>query len=277
MPELPEVETIRRSLIKKIDKMVISEIIVCHPDVLLNYGDFDLKNWQIINIKRRGKYLLFDLKSTEDNSNKMLMMIHLRMTGKLLLEEKGTSPAKHTHVRFLLEDGSFLDFNDVRRFGRVKLFKPGHEIEDKGFRTLGPEPLGDDFTLEYFLKESKRRPRSTIKSFILNQQVIAGIGNIYADESLFRAKIKPDNLVGEISKDKLTSLHQAIREIIEEAIGHRGTSFRDYVDGLGNKGFFQLKLAVYQKEDEPCQICETKIEKIKVAGRSTHYCPNCQK
>lgn len=310
MPELPEVETIRRSLLENIDASYISEIIIYHPDVLLNIENFSLKNWKIQNIRRRGKYLLFDLQKylnvfdapsgnnkapnpmsmkTEgenhdlSSSNKtflsqqMTMLIHLRMTGKLLIEEKDVLPAKHTHVRFVFENGKSLDFNDVRRFGRIKLFKPGEEFQDQGLANLGPEPLGDEFTNDYFLKACQHHSKSQIKSLLLNQKVIAGIGNIYADESLFRAKIRPDRLIGDISQKELINLHQIIPDILEEAIGHRGTSFRDYVDGFGNKGFFQLQLAVYHKTGQPCPICKTPIQKIKVAGRSSHFCPHCQK
>ena len=320
MPELPEVETIRRTLIEKIQNQLIEEIVCYHPDVLVNPNGISLKNWLIIDIRRRGKYLLFDLQKTKpdasgnpnvfdnlnasDNNNSekcaknvtnipdddistsnpddiakntCVMMIHLRMTGKLLLEESIVEPAKHTHVRFVLSNGGSLDFNDTRRFGRVTLFAPGHEFNDHGFATLGPEPLGEEFTADYLIKTCKRFGKSTIKGVLLNQQAIAGIGNIYADESLFRARIMPEHKAGEISQTKIKLLHQKIREVIAEAIGHRGTSFRDYVDGLGNKGFFQLKLAVYQKDGEPCLNCSTQIKKIKIAGRSTHFCPRCQK
>ncbi|HHT24828.1 MAG TPA: bifunctional DNA-formamidopyrimidine glycosylase/DNA-(apurinic or apyrimidinic site) lyase [Clostridiaceae bacterium] len=308
MPELPEVETIRRTLIDKIQNQIIEEIICYHPDVLVNPDDIALKNWLIKDIRRRGKYLLFDLEkvksdtygnnnsenSPNNNTNisdnyyseripnhitksSCVMMIHLRMTGKLLLEENIVEPAKHTHVRFILSNGGSLDFNDTRRFGRVTLFIPGHEFNDHGFATLGPEPLGDEFTADYLIKTCIRYGKSTIKGVLLNQKAIAGIGNIYADESLFRAGIMPERKAGEISPTKIILLHQKIREVIAEAIGHRGTSFRDYVDGLGNKGFFQLQLAVYQKDGKPCLNCGTPIEKIKVSGRSTHFCPHCQK
>ncbi|NLJ70950.1 MAG: bifunctional DNA-formamidopyrimidine glycosylase/DNA-(apurinic or apyrimidinic site) lyase [Clostridiaceae bacterium] len=307
MPELPEVETIRRTLIDKIQNKFIEEIICYHPDVLVNPDDISLKNWLIKDIRRRGKYLLFDLEKANpdtlninsdnilkndtdfsDNNystnysdrtaeNSCVMMVHLRMTGKLLLEESIVEPAKHTHVRFVLSNGGSLDFNDTRRFGRVTLFSPGDEYNDHGFATLGPEPLGDDFTADYLINTCKRYGKSTIKGVLLNQQAIAGIGNIYADESLFRAGIIPNRKAGEISQSKIKLLRQKIREVIAEAIGHRGTSFRDYVDGLGNKGFFQLQLAVYQKDGKPCASCGTTIEKIKVAGRSTHFCPHCQK
>ncbi|HHU53998.1 MAG TPA: DNA-formamidopyrimidine glycosylase [Clostridiaceae bacterium] len=283
MPELPEVETIRRTLIEKIQNQVIEEIICYHPDVLVNPDGISLDNWLIKDIRRRGKYLLFDLQKDIICNPKpaardyCVMMVHLRMTGKLLLEEKIVEPAKHTHVRFVLSNGGSLDFNDTRRFGRVTLFPPGQEFNDCGFATLGPEPLGDDFTIDYLINTCKRYGKSSIKGVLLNQKAIAGIGNIYADESLFRAGIFPERKAGELSHAKITLLHQKVREVLTEAIGHRGTSFRDYVDGLGNKGFFQLHLAVYQKDGDPCLACGTTIEKIKVAGRSTHFCPHCQK
>lgn len=275
MPELPEVETIRRSLLEKIDREIIKEIISYHPDVLMNVDHFKLKNWQIQGIRRRGKYLLFDLEQLK-NKIPMTMLVHLRMTGKLILHEKVENPAKHTHVRFLLAGGGCLDFNDIRRFGRVKLFKPGHELSDQGLASLGPEPLSEDFTGDYLYKICKRFARGTIKGLLLNQKAIAGLGNIYADESLFRAKIRPSRLSGQISQARLNLLAKVIKDVLSEAIGHRGTSFRDYVDGLGNKGFFQLKLAVYQKTGQACPHCGRPIERTKIAGRSTHFCPHCQ-
>lgn len=307
MPELPEVETIRRSLLKEIDHAVIKEINIYHPDVLMNFADCALNDWHIDNIRRRGKYLLFDLSrqslnlsdaetpspaaaiktttfsnanpqtSEKESVNQIIMLIHLRMTGKLLLEGANTKPAKHTHVRMILDKGYNLDFNDVRRFGRIKIFLPGEEVLDHGYATLGPEPLGEEFTVDYFIQTCKRLKNSTIKGLLLNQTAIAGIGNIYADESLFRSGIRPDSRAGKISKKRLTLLRQKIREVITEAIGHRGTSFHDYVDGLGKKGNFQIQLAVYQKTGQPCPHCGNPIKKIKVAGRSTHYCPHCQK
>lgn len=281
MPELPEVETIRRTLIEKIQNNIIEEIICYHPDVLVNPENLPLTNWLIRDIRRRGKYLLFDLErlnlQNSDEQKTIVVMVHLRMTGKLLLEDKLVKPAKHTHVRFILNGGGSLDFNDVRRFGRVTMFSSGNEYNDHGYSTLGPEPLGDDFTAEYLIKTCQRFARSSIKGLLLNQKAIAGIGNIYADESLFRAGIRPDIKSASLSQTRIKLLHKKIREVIAEAIGHRGTSFRDYVDGLGNKGHFQLQLAVYQKTGEACPTCATTIEKMKVAGRSTHYCPNCQK
>lgn len=275
MPELPEVETIRLSLLKKIDQAVIEEVVCYHPDVLMNVDHFNLKNWQIKGIRRRGKYLLFDLEQTE-SQEPMTMLVHLRMTGKLILHESLEDPAKHTHIRFLLAGGGCLDFNDVRRFGRVKLFHPGHESSDQGLASLGPEPLSENFTGDYLCKICKRFAKSSIKGLLLNQKAIAGLGNIYADESLFRAKIRPSRRAGQISQARLRLLAEVIKEVLTEAIGHRGTSFRDYVDGLGQKGFFQLQLAVYQKTGQPCPNCGRPIKRTKIAGRSTHFCPHCQ-
>ncbi len=276
MPELPEVETIRRSLLERIDKSVIRDVFIYHPDVFLNIDHLPLQNWQIQAIRRRGKYLLFDLLHDDDPVLSAVMIIHLRMTGKLLYEEHPPEIAKHTHVR-LQFDQACLDFNDVRRFGRIALYLKGHELQDQGYASLGPEPLSSDFSETYFLQICKRFSRSTIKALLLNQKAIAGIGNIYADESLFRAGIRPGRRVGSISGKKLKILYQKIREVLAEAIGHHGTSFRDYVDGLGNKGFFQLQLAVYQRTGEPCPQCVSPIRNMQVARRSSHYCPNCQK
>lgn len=281
MPELPEVETIRKSLAPLLLCNRVERIEVFCPDVLIEYGNAHILNGIIFALRRRGKYLMIDLR--EDNTfpkHIATIMVHFRMTGKLLYKDHYEEPAKHTHVRFHLSDMQdkmhYLDFNDVRRFGKVWLLPPGGESMDPGFSRLGPEPLGEEWTAEDFLTQIKRRPRSTVKSLLLNQEVVAGVGNIYCDEALFRAGIHPARRNESLSEEEVLGLQEAVRHVIAEGIGHKGTSFSDYVDGLGNSGHFQLQLRVFQRQGKPCNVCASEIKKIRVAGRGTHYCPSCQ-
>lgn len=279
MPELPEVETIRRSLAEKLPGYKIEKMLVYHPGSVLNPHHFNVSGARFVNFRRRGKYLLIDL----DQAGKpLLMVVHLRMTGKLLYADKEEKPDKHTHIRFYLTsagglDKAILDFNDVRKFGRIEFLDPSEESRHKGLIKLGPEPLGNDWQFDDFWQLAQRRPNSYIKNFILDQSVVTGIGNIYADESLFRAGILPKTKLKNISKKRLKNLYSVIPQVLEQAIGFRGTSFRDYVDSFGNKGHFQLELKVYHREGQACRNCGATILKSKLAGRGTHYCPKCQK
>ncbi len=272
MPELPEVETIRRSLLSLIKDKTIQKTEIFTDSVFCNHTDFTVTGFKVVDIRRRGKYLLFDLAKEKE---KALLMIHLRMTGKLLYSDFADDVRKHTHVRlhFVPE---IVDFNDIRRFGKVELLPYQSDLQHKSLLKLGPEPFSKEFSLSYFLKVCSKRPKTTIKQLLLDQTVVAGLGNIYCDEVLFRIGIHPASLVGKIPKEKLTALKESIAPLLTEAIGFRGTSFRDYVDGLGKKGEFQLHLKVYSRAKEKCYLCGSEIEKCKVAGRGTHFCPNCQ-
>lgn len=281
MPELPEVETIRRSLTPLLLGKRVEGLEVYSPDVLIEYDNVTVVTGIIFALRRRGKYLLIDLREgTSRPKHLSTIMVHFRMTGKLLYKDHFEDVAKHTHVRFYLSDTlgemCYLDFNDVRRFGKVWLLPPGGESMDPGFAGLGPEPLSAEWTAADFLAQIKHHPRSTVKSLLLNQEVVAGIGNIYCDEALFRAGIHPARQNETLSEEEVLNLQQAVREVIAEGIGHRGTSFSDYVDGLGNRGNFQLELRVFQQEGKACSVCGTAIEKIRVSGRGTHFCPRCQ-
>ncbi|NLC39548.1 MAG: bifunctional DNA-formamidopyrimidine glycosylase/DNA-(apurinic or apyrimidinic site) lyase [Clostridiaceae bacterium] len=281
MPELPEVETIRSSLAPLLLGKRVEGLEVYSPGVVIEYGNVTVLTAIVFALRRRGKYLMIDLREdTSRPKHLSTIMVHFRMTGKLLYKDHFAEAAKHTHVRFYLSDTlgemSFLDFNDVRRFGKVWLLPPGGESLDPGFSRLGPEPLSEEWTAADFIAQIKRRPRSTIKSLLLNQEVVAGIGNIYCDEALFRAGIHPARSNETLSKEEALNLQQAVREVITEGIGHQGTSFSDYVDGLGNRGHFQLQLRVFQKEGKTCDVCGSEIEKIRLGGRGTHFCPCCQ-
>ncbi|HHV42856.1 MAG TPA: bifunctional DNA-formamidopyrimidine glycosylase/DNA-(apurinic or apyrimidinic site) lyase [Clostridiaceae bacterium] len=278
MPELPEVETIRRSLVPLIKGYEIIKTDIFHPDVLINAGKRPLRGWLITDLRRRGKYLLIDLINTNKKHSGALLMIHFRMTGKLLHRTEEIVPTKHTHIRFHLQGPtkSWLDFEDVRRFGRIWLLAAFGERENPGLAGLGPEPLSEDWTYQSFREKIQRR-KTSIKATLLDQTVVAGIGNIYGDEALFLAGINPQRKASSLSPEETIKLQDAVRFVLTDGIGHRGTSFRDYVDGLGGKGYFQQFLKVYQREGQKCAICGNQIVKKKVAGRGTHFCPHCQK
>jgi formamidopyrimidine-DNA glycosylase len=225
---------------------------------------------KITKINRRGKYLLIDL------SEKYTLMVHLRMTGRLTYSEKDTPLAKHTHVIFTLSDGCQLRFNDTRQFGRLWLV-PTAALEDlAGFKDLGVEPLDDQFTRDYLKKELRRR-HTRIKPLLLDQTFIAGLGNIYTDEALHRARINPERLSTTLTPHEIARLYHAIREVLQEGIENRGTTVRDFIDGNGRAGSYQELLRVYGREGEPCHRCNQAIVRKKVGGRSSYYCPHCQK
>jgi formamidopyrimidine-DNA glycosylase len=274
LPELPEVETIRISLEEKIKGLKIEKVdlfcdkILKEPD---NIDDFKkiVRAKTIKGLSRRGKYLMLHL------SEGYVIVIHLRMTGRLLYLAEYEQITKHTHLIFYLNNNFHLRFIDIRKFGTIYLLKEDNLNTIRGLSTLGLEPLDKDFTFEYlrykFMTKNKK-----IKQVLLDQDVVAGLGNIYADEVLFEAGILPDRSAKSLSDDELRELHISIRKVIKEAICHRGTSFRDYVDGEGEKGEHQNHLKVYQKTNKPCSRCQCIIKKEKIAGRSSHFCPGCQ-
>jgi formamidopyrimidine-DNA glycosylase len=198
------------------------------------------------------------------------------MTGKLLVKEVESFRDKHTHVIFVLDDGQEIRFNNIRKFGRIYLIDPSHPEQAGGYAELGPEPLSQDFSVEDF-KELFNNRRAIIKSLLMNQKFIAGIGNIYADEILFLSEIKPDRTADTLNDKEKERLYYNMRDILAKGIKYGGTTFSDYVNAFGEKGSFQMELRVYQREDEECYECETPIRKTKIGGRSTYYCPKCQK
>ncbi|GAB6181166.1 bifunctional DNA-formamidopyrimidine glycosylase/DNA-(apurinic or apyrimidinic site) lyase [Desulfotomaculum defluvii] len=275
MPELPEVETVVRSLEKHLSGLTITDVDLIKEEVIRLPRTENFME-QIIGRKfqkklgRRGKYLLIHL--TEG----LTLVVHLRMTGRLVYCAAEYPMEKHTHVIFHLDNGKHLRFADVRRFGRISLV-PTPEVDHfPGIKDMGPEPLDEEFSREY-LKKEFRRKRTRIKPLLLDQSFVAGLGNIYVDEALHRAKIHPERLAPNLTTREAANLHKSIVEVISEGILHRGTSFRDYVDGEGRTGSFQNHLRVYNREGLPCFNCGKPIERIKVAGRSSYYCPSCQK
>lgn len=288
MPELPEVETIRKGLVRYLPGKIIESVEVRAPRIFV--GDpLHLKGKKVENITRNGKLLSFIL------SDENVLTIHLKMTGQLIyrpnsdLEEEVMGghpeesylqelPHKHTHVIIKFTDSSTLFYNDIRKFGRLTLINKSELAELKFLKKLGPEPLEEGFTVSYLSQQLKNKPRQLIKTFLLDQENIAGLGNIYADECLFRAFIRPDRLNSSLSQGEIRNLFDAIQETLELAIMHGGSSARDYVNAVGEKGTF-LKIAnVYQRTNLGCSRCqEGIISRQKIGGRSSHFCPICQR
>ncbi|MCK5491225.1 MAG: bifunctional DNA-formamidopyrimidine glycosylase/DNA-(apurinic or apyrimidinic site) lyase [Candidatus Pacebacteria bacterium] len=273
MPELPEVETIRRDLKKKIiGKKIIDIRVIQKKSIKNSHTHFikNLKNNSIENISRKGKLLSFAIKENKSN-----LLIHLRMTGQLVYYITEKDVKKNTRVIFTFNDNSQLFFNDTRRFGYLQIVN--EKEKDVAFAKMGIDILDKSFTFEKLQRLLKNKKRN-LKSVLLDQKVIAGIGNIYADEICFDAKFRPDKNITKLNDKEIKKLYNSIIKTIKLAIKNRGTSFNDYVDSSGKKGNFSKLLKVYQKEKDHCQNCHKKsIKKIKVAGRATRYCGYCQK
>ena len=314
MPELPEVETIARGLARRVSGDVIESIWLGQKPEPLKSPARDiaaaLENSRIATVRRMGKHIVFDLESThvertllsakgrkaksshqettatprrllsktdakadksvrptQADSPTAQWIVHLGMTGRLQVCEPQSEILKHTHAILKLASGRELRFVDPRRFGRLSVARAG------GFDAGGVEPLEAD--LDRFLALFRGR-KTPIKSALLNQKLLRGVGNIYADESLFRAGIRPRRRASTIKRDQLARLLASLKEVLREAIALGGSSISDYVDADGEEGFFQLQHRVYGREGEPCLVCKTPIKRIVMAGRSSHYCPSCQ-
>lgn len=274
MPELPEVETIKRSLEKRLSKHTITSVDIflpkiIHPLSILEFKEIITRK-KIINLSRRGKYLLVHL------SAGLTIIIHLRMTGQLIFYKKHVLPAKHTHLILKMNDGQELHFNDQRKFGKILLASTKKLNEVPGLKDLGIEPLDKDFSLNHFQQKLKKR-RAKIKNLLLNQTFIAGLGNIYADETLHKARINPQRTAASLDSEEIAVLYNAIQAVLREGIENRGTTLKNYVDGDGQGGNYQKFLHVYNRENKPCFHCKTNITRIKLSGRSSYFCPHCQK
>ena len=231
----------------------------------------DLPGGTFARIRRLGKYLLLDLEPRKTPAEESSLLIHLGMTGQISVCPPETPVENHTHVFLALDDGRELRYNDVRRFGRMALLANG--AHERVLGGLGVEPL-EVSEAEFRARIQARKSR--IKAVLLNQSVLRGIGNIYADESLWRAKIHPEKIGAKLQDDELRRLHRAVQHILREAIRLRGSSVSDYVDLDGGRGEFQQKHRAYQHDGKKCYRCGTIIRRIIVAGRSTHFCPQCQ-
>jgi formamidopyrimidine-DNA glycosylase len=270
MPELPEVETIVRGLREPLIGRQFSgvrvgwEKLVAKPAV----EEFErgLVGRRILGVKRRGKYLIFVLAGGGS------LIVHLRMTGRLLIVNSGDELDKHDHLIFELDDGRELRFNNVRKLGRLYLVDDEDEIVGR----LGPEPLDDDFTPADFAALLSGR-RGMLKPLLLNQRFMAGIGNIYADEALFAARIHPERRADTLTAEEIECLYHAIRRVLRQGIENRGTTLSAYRDAEGREGRNQEYLRVFRHTDQPCPRCGTPIERTVVGGRGTYFCPRCQK
>ncbi|MBI0110704.1 MULTISPECIES: bifunctional DNA-formamidopyrimidine glycosylase/DNA-(apurinic or apyrimidinic site) lyase [Lactobacillus] len=272
MPEMPEVETVRRTLLPLIKGKTIKEVTVWYPKIIT--GDAkefkqQLVGKKITTIDRYAKYLLIRL------SGNLTVVSHLRMEGKYRLVKINTKKDKHDHVQIVFSDNSALRYNDVRKFGRMQLIKTGTEKEKTGISKLGAEPNSAAFTVSY-LQNGLARKKKNIKNTLLDQSVVAGLGNIYVDEVLWETKIHPLSQANTIPAEKVAQLHDNINSLIELAIAERGTTIHTYLDANGKTGGFQKMLQVYGHKGEPCVRCGTPLEKIKVNGRGTTFCPKCQ-
>jgi formamidopyrimidine-DNA glycosylase len=288
MPELPEVETIRRGLAPRLVGRTVKGFVFGDPKILkCDASELAerLTGSKVEALERRGKYLVFDL-------GRHYLIVHLGMSGRLTLRSlDGDSPLprppgasepvaglpdKHTHLAILFDNGYSLLFRDPRKFGRVVLLPHETERLVSYFSRLGVEPLSEDYRLEVFLKSLGRRI-APVKALLLDQRTVAGVGNIYADEALFEAGVHPARRARNLRRYEKVRLFEALPKVLEKGIRFGGTSLRDYVDSAGEAGSFQGELAVYGRDGEPCRRCGSVIRRIVVRGRGTHFCPTCQK
>jgi len=278
MPELPEVETTARSLHRHVAGDVIESVWIGNKSNLLKSPAEEiartLEGSRIDSVRRVGKHIVIDLSRDHADrrgsvrSTRAQWVVHLGMTGRMLVCDVAVERAKHTHLVASLASGRELRFVDPRRFGKLQV------ISGTSFQAPGNEPIGADREAFARLFHGRKTP---IKSALLNQKLLSGIGNIYADESLFRAGIRPRRRAASLTRAELERLYDAIQEVLAEAIAAGGSSISDYVDAAGDAGFFQLQHRVYQRTGEPCVVCKTPIKRVVIGGRSSHYCPRCQR
>lgn len=273
MPEMPEVEQVRKTLAPHIKGKEITAVEV-YLDRLIKYPSPEkfiagLTGKTILDVGRRGKYLVL---KTDVNQK---LIVHLRMTGALIAQPSSSEAPAYAKIKFTLTDGVTMWFTDIRTFGTLYLVTD-NDVYIDGYETLGPEPLSAGFTAEY-LTPLAARSRKAVKTFILDQRVIAGLGNIYADECLALSGILPMRAANTLTEAEVEALCHAINEVIAQGIRNKGTTFRDYKDGEGNKGTNQNYLLVYGRGGEPCRKCGAPLASAKVGGRGTVYCEHCQK
>jgi formamidopyrimidine-DNA glycosylase len=276
MPELPEVETIARGVDKRVRGQQILQVwFASHRQPFKTPATTQarqLEGCRILSVHRTGKHIVCELGAGEPKASTVSAqwLVHLGMTGRLLVSSPAAPVAPHTHARITLSGGLELRFVDPRRFGRLDFLRLSQGL----FQAPGAEPFTIDRAGFYSLFHGCR---SFIKAALLNQSLLAGVGNIYADESLFRAGIRPRRRAARLTGSELERLRRALVQVLQDAIRLGGSSVSDYVDADGEHGFFQLEHCVYQRTGRPCLKCKTLIRRIEVAGRGTHYCPKCQK
>jgi len=271
MPELPEVETIRRDLIPLLQGRTVARVAI-HPGgqrLAVTHSpremEAELVGRRVEEIGRHGKYLLLHL------DDERTWVIHLRMTGSLVHTSAEAEPHRFERARIDLDDGTSLRFNDLRKFGTW------HLVEEVGeaMPLSGPDALSEAFSPKWLRERLKGRV-APVKALLLDQRIAAGVGNIYADEALWIARVHPATAAGRLGTAKVNQLHAAVLQTLEESLGDRGSSFSDYRDGLGGEGLHHVRVHVFRREGQPCERCGTTIVKTKVAGRGTHLCPKCQ-
>jgi formamidopyrimidine-DNA glycosylase len=276
MPELPEVETVVRGLQAVLPGRRIVAVRLGKTDFIDDPAalERELPNTRVDCVRRHGKFLVFDLEAQNAaaSDRKLLLLIHLGMTGQLTVVSAQAPAPPHTHVFLSLDDGRELRYTDIRRFGRIAILANGAASDVLG--ELGLDPLEAS---EAQLAAALHARHAQIKALLLDQHVFRGMGNIYTDESLWRARIHPRRIGANLKPEELRRLYRAVQDVLKEAISWRGSSISDYVDSEGQRGEFQLKHRVYDREGKKCFRCKTKIRRIIVAGRSSYYCPRCQR
>ncbi len=276
MPELPEVEVICRG----IRPFLLGRTVIAihssgkrlrHP-VPLESMQREMVNQMITTVERRAKFLQISLQTGE------MLVIHLGMTGNLGIFPPTAPHAKHDHILWSLDNATELRYNDIRRFGSIRLLSH-NEVRDREetiFKTTGPEPFSDEFSSEYLQRLAKGKSIA-VKLFIMTNQIVAGIGNIYANESLFAAGIKPTRKAQTLTRKEWDRLVTDIRRVLHQAIECGGSTISDFLNASQERGYFQINFKVYGREGETCTQCSSTIEKLKIGGRASYYCPNCQK
>jgi formamidopyrimidine-DNA glycosylase len=273
MPELPEVETVRRTLNQLVAGKRIERVTVRLPRIIQRPAEPEqfaaaLAGRTIESVERRGKFLRILMDG-------LVLVSHLRMEGRYGVYGKDEPIELHTHVIFHFDDGTELRYKDVRQFGTMHLFAPGEDLMLPPLNKLGIEPLEDAFTLAAF-KQALAGRITKIKPLLLNQELVVGLGNIYVDEALFTAGIHPERTADTLKSAEWARLHEAIRATLGRAVEAGGSSIKSYVNGQGEMGMFQHELLVYGRKNEPCRRCGRSIEKLVVGGRGTHICTKCQ-
>lgn len=277
MPELPEVESLRQMLAASVVGRSFYHAIVkesrLRRSVAAELASV-VSGRRIEGVGRRAKYLLIEMAGDQ------VMLVHLGMSGSLThrghsFDSAGFNP-RHDHIEFALDDGSTLVYNDPRRFGLIKMVARAELNQSAELKYLGPEPLGGDFTASYLWNASRGRS-AAIKNLLMDQRIVAGVGNIYASEILFRAGVRPTRRALRVTRKEIGRIVAATRQVLHEAIGSRGTTFRSYRDSRGQPGRFARRLRVYDRDGKPCLKCDTPIRSIVLGQRSTYYCPTCQK
>ena len=275
MPELPEVEVICRGLRPHLVDRVVTGILASgkalREPLPLDRLQREVVNKRITSVTRRAKFLQVGLDSGA------MLIIHLGMTGNLGFFAPAMEPAKHDHIRLILDNGLELRYNDTRRFGSIRILSPEEVpgIEETVYKTIGPEPFGEDFSADYLFRLAKSR-EVAVKAFIMTNQVVAGVGNIYANESLFRAGIRPDRKIRSLSRKEWGKLIAAIREVLTHAIECGGSTISDFVGAGRERGYFQINFKVYGKGGMACTTCGAAICKKTIGGRASYCCPKCQ-